>query len=267
MNGSDRPKPIWFAGDLGEPGSVAIASALPGRETRLIDASDGLPPRWPVVGSDSPRVVVVHRGVLGATDGERLARLRGRLGASRAIILCVGPHVRYAEIDRWMRWVDLVLAEALASETIARHVQTVAPTMIGPSILGRTVAVVSTNFEVRATLAAILRGGGYEVVERVELEDLGGLASVWDVPILEQDWRERLAARTSTNPVLALIGFLDRMTAKLARDSGASACLDLPCDLEDLVMAIDRMVGIRRDQGHQAPPAPMRGATRPVGKV
>ena len=285
MSGSERPRPIWFTGDLGDPGSRAIASALPHGRTRWIDAPGDFPRRWPGIAAESPRVVVLHRGVLQATDGERVARLRGRLGGSRPIILCVGPHVRYAEIDRWMRWVDVVLTESVAAETIVRHVQTAEGVS---SVLGgeagkrgqtpeswsvqahRTVSVVSTNPELRATLAAILRSGGYEVVELVQLEDSGGsagVATVWDVPVLEPTWRDRLATMSATVPVVTLVGFLDRSTANLARVSGASACLDLPCDLADLVGAVDRVAGIRRDPAHIGPPAPMRGSVKPVGKL
>ncbi len=269
MSGSDRP--IWFAGDLGDPEAWAIASALPSTSTRLIDCPGDLPLRWPAVGDASPRVVVVHRGVLGATDGERLARLRGRLGGSRRIILGVGPEARYADIDRWSRWVDVVLPEAVAAGTIVRHVQIAEPILIGPLPQGssqfrRAVAVASTNSELRATLAAILRASGYEVVERVRPEDSGGVATVWDVPVLEPGWRDRLATVAATHPVLALIGFLDRSTANLARAAGASACLDLPCDLADLVLAVDRIVGIRRDLGHPCPPSPNRGTIKAVGK-
>jgi len=279
MNGSERPRPIWFVGDLGDSGSRVIASALPRERTRWIDAPGDLPRRWPGITPESPRVVVLHRGILQATDGERVARLRERLGGSRPIILCVGPHVRYAEIDRWMRWVDVVLTETAAAETIVRHVQKAEG---GPSLLGgatgkggqtpesrsskahRTVSVVSTNPELRATLAALLRSGGYEVIELVQLEDSGGspgVATVWDVPVLEPTWTVRLATKSVTVPVVALLGFLDRTTANLARASRASACLDLPCDLADLMGAVDRIAGIRRDPAHISPPAPMKGAS------
>ena len=262
MNGSDRP--IWFVGDLDDPGAVAIASALPADSTGRIDAPGNLPTEWPVVEDDLPRVVVLHRAILGGTDGERVGRLRKQLGPARTIILCVGPHVRYFEVDRWLRWVDMVLTETVAAATIGRHVQRVNPPRPEPS---RTVAVVSGNFELRATTAAILRSTGYEVVEHPELEEaskLPQLATVWDVPILEPNWRSRLSVRAATSPVLALIGFLDRGTANAALGAGAAAVLDLPYDLADLTQSVDRIVGVRRDQAHRNPPSPMRGSGKPI---
>ncbi len=264
MSGPDRP--IWFAGDRDDPVAGAIAAALPAGQTRFLDCPDDLPGPWPGVSARGPRVVVLHRAHLGATDAARVARLRRRLDPTRPIILCVGPHVRYADTERWAGLVDLILPEALAAETIARHVGLVEPSR-GPST-GRTVAVVSTQPELRAAWAAILRGGGYEVTETVTPEATPpGLAAVWDVPVLEPTWPARLASRIGTGPVVASIGFLDRTTREIARRSGASACLDAPCDLADLVLAVDRMVGIRRDAAHPGPPAPLSGGkTAPAAR-
>ncbi len=255
MSGSDRP--IWFAGDLADPLAGAIAAAL-GPATRLIPCPGGLPEPWPPISPRSPRAVVVHRAILGATDAGRLAALRGRLDAGRALILCVGPHVRYADIERWARGVDLVLPEALAAETIGRHVGVVEPAAAPPD--GRGVAVVSTGPELRATWGAILRAGGYDVVaaDRPEAAP-AGLVAVWDVPVLEPTWPDRLRELAARGPVVAAIGFLDRTTRQVARAAGASACLDMPADLADLVLAVDRLAGRRRDPAHPAVPGPSGG--------
>jgi len=254
-------RPIWFAGDVDDPVAAAIARALPVFRSRLIACPGDLPSPWPKVAAESPRVVVVHRAILGSTDAGRLATLRRRLGPTRPVILCVGPHVRYADIERWAGLVDLVLPEAVAAETIGRHVEAAGPGL-APST-GRVVAVVSTQNELRTTWGAIFRAGGYEVVEAVQLEDPPGrMAAVWDVPVLEPTWAARLAARASSGPVVASVGFLDRTTRDIARKAGASACLDLPADLADLWHAVDRVAGIRRDMAHATPPAPLRGETR-----
>ena len=258
MSTIDRP--IWFAGDLGDPVVGAIAGALPGGRTRRLDCPVDLPRPWPTVGDPAPRVVVVHRAYLGETDAGRLARLKRRLGPERLVILCVGPHVRYAESERWLAWVDVVLPEAAAVETIARHVAGSAERGAGRITppTGRTVAVavVSTNGELRATWAAICRAGGYAVVEARDLESLpAGLPAVWDVPVLETGWAERIKARVVVGPLVAAIGFLDRTTRAVARQAGASACLDLPSDLADLVHAVDRVSRLRRDLAHPGVPA------------
>ena len=261
MSGSDRP--IWFAGDLGDPIAGEIAGALPRDRTRRIHCPGDLPRPWPSVGELSPRVVVVHRAHLGGVDAERLARLKRRLGPERRVILCVGPHVRYADIERWSQWVDLVVPEAVAVETIARQVGSDDFGQPSPASgdrptphHGRTIAVVTTNGELRATWAAICRAGGYTVVEGRDLESLtGGLAAVWDVPVLELGWDDRIKTRARAGPVVAAIGFLDRTTRAVAHEAGASACLDLPCDLADLIRAVDGVSRLRRDPARPGIPA------------
>ena len=259
MSGSDRP--IWFAGDLGDPAAEAIAAALPAAETRLLDCPASLPSLWPAIDAKSPRIMVLHRANLVMGDADRLAQLKRRLGPTRPVVLCVGPYARYADIERWSGVVDRVLPEAVAVETIGRHVGLPEPSHTAGR--GRAVAVVSSQTELRATWAAILIAGGYEVVEAVQPETApGGMVTLWDVPVLEPGWPGRLTARAATSPLVASIGFLDRATRDLARAAGASACLDMPADLADLMLAVDRVAGIRRDSPHPNPPAPMRPPTR-----
>ena len=84
----------------------------------------------------------------------------------------------------------------------------------------------------------------------------------WDVPVLDLDWPARLASLAKAGPVLALLGFADRSIVTLARGHGASACLDLPCDVGDLLASLDRLSTIRIDPPHELPPSPaaMRAA-------
>ena len=255
MSGPERP--IWFAGDLSDPMASAIVATLTAARPRVIPCPEDLPGRWPASSSRAPRVVIVHRAILGATDEGRLAQLRQRLGPERSIILCVGPHARYADIERWGRLVDVVLPEALAAETIARHVGIDESAGRAAVAAGRRVAVVSTSPELRATWGAILRASGYDALELVQAEAVPpGLAAVWDVPILEPTWATRLGARANAGPTIAAIGFLDRATRAQARQAGAVACLDLPAELADLVRAVDRATGSRRDPAHAAIPRP-----------
>ena len=184
------------------------------------------------------------------------------------MLLCVGPARPVCRHRAGgAPWVDLVLPEALAVETIARQVTSDDPGRASAGsgdrpILphGRTIAVVSTNGELRATWAAICRAGGYAVVEGRDLEPLPErLAAVWDVPVLEPGWAERIKARALVGPVIAAIGFLDRTTRAVAREAGASACLDLPCDLADLIRAVDGASRLRRDPAHPGLSAPNLG--------
>jgi DNA-binding NtrC family response regulator len=59
--------------------------------------------------------------------------------------------------------------------------------------------------------------------------------------------------------VIVLTGFATRETVATAKSSGAFACLDLPCDLEDLLDLVERVADsghshIRFDHSHELPP-------------
>jgi hypothetical protein len=69
-----------------------------------------------------------------------------------------------------------------------------------------------------------------------------------------------LAAR---GPVVALLGFADRALVELARRHGATACLDVPFDVADLIGLLDRLASgagdrpeVRGEPGHALPPSP-----------
>ncbi len=251
MDGTDRP--TWFAGDLGDPWVAAIAGALP-RDALRIDCPGHLPDPWPPDGP-TPGVLVLHRAGLDATDAQRLARLRARADATPRVVLCVGPHARHADLERWGRLIDAAIPEATARDVVARHAQGL--DRVPPDRLGRPgprVAVVSTNFEVRSALAEACRVGGYTPEPARGWDDAPpGLPAVWDVPVLEPGWAAALAARSPSAPVIALLGFADRATVSLARRAGASTCLDLPFELPDLLQALDRLIR----PPHRVPPAPL----------
>ena len=97
--------------------------------------------------------------------------------------------------------------------------------------------------------------------------------TIWDVPVLEPDWSQRLERRSRTNgPVIALFGFADRETVTLAKASGAIACLELPYNVDDLIDVIDRAarslsterwpIPVRVEQPHRLPPPPRRRKDR-----
>ncbi len=255
MEGAHRP--IWFAGDLGDPWVAGIAGALP-PGTRRLDCPADLPEAWPGDGP-APEVVVLHRATLHATDAQRVVRLRGRSEPPARVILCVGPHARAADIERWARLVDVILPEATARETVAHHASgpETPPRPPGPR---PRVAVVAAGFELRTTLAEACRAGGYPAEPAVDWPDAApGLVAIWDVPILEAGWPEKLARRARVAPVVALLGFADRATVDLARAHGASACLDLPCEVADLLNALDRVTSARIAEPARVVPPPHLG--------
>ena len=252
MQGPDRAP--WFAGDLDDPWVAAIAEALP-RAHRFHRPGD-LPESWAVDGR-MPSTVIVHRAILTATDAQRVARLRSSWERPPRIVLCVGPHARHADVERWSRLVDVVIPEATAPETVARHALEGGWMPRSPGPRAR-VAVVSTNHPLRTTLAEACRSAGYPAEAAADWSEIpGGVAVAWDVPVLEPDWPARLAARARTSAVVALLGFADRSTVASAREHGASACLDLPCDLEDLIGVLDRLNPARVHPAHEVPAMPM----------
>ncbi len=252
MEGPERA--VWFAGDLDDPWVAEIAEALP-RETFRLDCPADLPEAWPI-DRPTPAALVLHRSNLTATDAQRLMRLKARADRTPRLILCVGPHARYADVERWSRVVDVVLPEATARESVARHALGLERQ---PPRSRPRVAIVSTNFELRTTLAEAARLGGFAPEPFIEPADApAGIVTVWDVPVLEPDWPDRLAKLARSSPVVALIGFADRSTVALAREHGALACLDLPCEIADLLAALDRLETARpREPAHDLPPAPM----------
>jgi hypothetical protein len=265
MEGPDRTP--WFVGDLEDPWVVEIAEALPRSSARLPCLGE-LPEQWPA-GLMSARTVVLHRPFLGHADAERVRKLRIQEAGAPRIVLCVGPHARYADLVRWSPLVDAILPEATASETVGRYVA-------GAESLPRRqakrppVTVVSGHYELRQTLVDACESASYPVDAATDWSEVspGGLA-VWDVPALDEDWPDLLAQHARGRSLITLIGFADRISVSLARSHGAAACLDLPCDPTDLTFVLDRLaVALERavEPAHVVPPAPavLRKKKRPV---
>jgi hypothetical protein len=250
-------RPVWFVGELDDPWVIAIADALAGGTVRLDGDSD-----WPETilrQLSAPATLVLHRAVLTSHDAERLARLRRDRTAPLRVLLVIGPHARYADLQRWSNLVDLILPEATARETIGRHLrETKPPDQLVSEPSRPRVAVVSSNFELRATLADACLAAGYPAQALADWPggDAAGLV-VWDVPLLEPDWSRQLSRHARTNPLVALLGFADRAVVREAREQGASACLELPCEPADLVDVLDRLASSRPDRLHGVPPAPL----------
>lgn len=245
-------RPAWFVGDLGDPWVVGIADRLP-LYVRRRDSTEELPEPW-LSEDPPPGLVVLHRAILTASDAQWLSRLRAQGDSPVRVILCVGPHLRHDDLVRSARLFDAVLPEATAAETIRRHVQ---PERSRPSHRP-TVQVVSGLHDVRGVLVDVCRGVGYRAEAADDADHLAPRGVVvWDVPMLDPRWAERMSRRSRSSSVIALLGFADREAVAVAREAGASASLEWPCDLDDLAYVLDRVACTpRADPGHVLPPGP-----------
>jgi hypothetical protein len=264
---------IYFVGDLSDPWVVTIAEALPAPPLSIrVDCAGELPDR-PFGPSHRPRLVVLHRHRLTAADAGRLRGWResGFSGGAPAIILCVSPFVRYEELERWSGLANLVLSEASAPDVLCRHVARLLekPRNRPPrgEGAGFRVEIACASDDLGRALAEACTRAGYRV-EQVDDRTLGEawaprrppaspperVLTIWDVPVLEPSWPERLKRRArATGPVIALVGFADRTIVAQANASGAVACLELPFSLDDLLDVIDRQARCLAEQSWPLP--------------
>ncbi|APW59957.1 hypothetical protein [Paludisphaera borealis] len=237
---------IWFVGDLGDPWVADIAESLPDLVPFHCESQGEQLPDQLFDAAAPARVLVLHRSRLTPADVARLENLRRTLGPERwpRIVLCVSPYVRYAELECCANLVDLILPEATARETLPRELDRLLGRIAAPRPDVATnpigVEVVSTDYEVRSLLREACLRAGYQASDSPTFQTPADL-TVWDVPVLESRWTEQLERRSRGGPVVALLGFADRAAVTAARDAGASACLDLPCAIDDLIHVLDRL--------------------------
>ncbi len=261
---------IWFVGDLDDPWVADIAASLSDLDPIQYESRAEAIPEQPFDAAAPARVLILHRSRLTPADVVQLEDLRRKLGADLwpRIVLCVSPYVRYAELEACANLVDLILPEATARETLPRELDRLLgraaarPDAASDSI---AVEVVSTNYEIRNLLREACHRAGYQASDSPSFQAPADL-TVWDVPILEPRWTEQLERRSRSGPVVALLGFADRAAVSAARESGASACLDLPCAIDDLIHVLDRIVkesavAPRHVQPPHAMPAPHAART------
>ncbi len=261
----DSGRSVRFVGDLDDAWVASIANALPAATERVHCAGDL--PESVLNPVRSPDVLVTHRAILTRTDADGLARLRSE-GTRPWVVLCHGPHVRYADLDRWAGLFDAAVPEATAPETIRRRLGPLTDSIDRPSTIGPRprIAVVSANVAIRQMLAEVSEGAGYPISTARDLDEVAAsLPVVWDLPLLEPDWSLRLAHRNSTSPLIALLGFADRAIVTEAKSNGASACLELPVDLGDLIAVLDRLTSSRGEPPHDLPPSPVSRRRQGVG--
>jgi hypothetical protein len=295
MEGDARTRTICFVGDREDPWVSRLRASI--ADLALVEdvqAADFVPPS-PFDREHPPDVLVLHRSRLTQNDVARLEGWLPEAGTSPPprIILCYSPYVRYAELERAAATVDLAIPEATAIENLPRHVarflEPGVPAVADARGVRRRVNVVSSDHALREVLVEACLVAGFEPRTTAELEltnpsrdescsavqaGAGGELTLWDVPLLETDWPERLERRCRNGPVLTLLGFPDRATVIEARARGASACLELPFDLGDLIHVLDQVsrhaspvaVPPRFEPAHAVPPPPA-GAAIPRGRA
>ncbi len=283
---------IRFVGDLDDPWVMEILGSISDlSEVHAVMCVGDVPDRL-FEPDQPPRLLIVHRTRLSQADAARIEQWRPvpRVNALPRVILCFSPYVRYAELERCSRGVDLAISEATAVETLSRHVSRLLerrdePPRAAPAADCLPVQVISSNHELRAVLSEICLAEGFKVSSGREFtaqwqgraagadRAANQMLTLWDIPVLEPDWPRLLEERTKLGPVVALLGFADRATVGQARASGAAGCLDLPLDVNDLVHVIERVNRkLRSDSStkfegriepsHAVPPGPVSRAKR-----
>lgn len=271
MDGSRSPdvssEAVGFIGDLDDPWIATMADAIAaGRHVDRLNCGEALPERPFQEASPPPQTLVIHRHHLVEDDAARLVAWRARERDARLrLVLCVSPYVRYAELERWSTLVDMVVSEAIAAEVLpgrlARWLDgaTRVERPSRPPIPSVQIEIAGGDGELGRALVDACRAAGYSAQE-VDDAEIGGLPgpagrrgraaspgsrilTVWEVPVLEPGWPQRLEWRAArAGPVIALAGFADRDIVARARQAGATACLELPCDVDDLVDTVDRAI-------------------------
>jgi CheY-like chemotaxis protein len=283
---------ILFVGDLDDPWVMEVLGSISHMsDVHAVMCAGEVPDRF-FEPDQPPRLLILHRARLSQADAARIDRWRSvsRPGSMPPVILCFSPYVRFAELERCSRGVDLAIPEATAVETLARHVSRLLERRDEPPREDLAagclpVQVISSNHESRAVLSELCLAEGFDVMSSLEstaqwqtrpaAADRAGIQvlTLWDIPVLEPDWPGYLKERTRIGPVIALLGFADRATVGQARASGAAACLDLPVDVNDLVHVIKRVNrNLRSDSSsktepriepaHALPPPPVSRAKR-----
>jgi hypothetical protein len=267
MDGDSANRTIWFVGDVDDPWVDSIQGSISNLGVVQTVRVQGAIPARLFDPAQPPRIVVLHRSRLSHADVCRIEGWREQAPSNQLprIILCFSPYVRYAELERCSQLVELVIPEGTAVDTLPRHIlrllddrrEMAQGLRCGPI----HVDVVSSDHELRGVLREACSTAGLEPSVSPELDTgqdrRAGLAdsspepptvTLWDVPVLDPRWPELMERRSRVGPVIAVLGFADRVTVGLARASGAAACLGLPFDLDDLIYLLDRITRTLRSE-------------------
>lgn len=223
---------LVLIGDWGSPNFEVLARRLAGRVT-ILETLDQAP---------SGSIAIVARGTLGEEDVRELQRLRERPGSPRKVILCVGPETRSRLLERVGPWVDEILPNATASDTVA--VRRWAGRERGSFVARGEIQVWVENrqSDEYALLTEALNWLGFRAIgASVRADRPKEALTIWIVDPLKPDWQERMGRKCEDGFLIALLPFADRHSVQAAKDQGAAVCLDWPCDWEDLGWAVDRL--------------------------
>lgn len=223
-----------FVGDLDDPWIAEIAAALPAGAI-VWNGPEDLGDSLSRPGADA-RTLVLQRAVLGQRDREQVAAWKEAATGERRVLLIVGPHSRYHQVERWATLADVVLAEATAVETIGRHFLRPMPPIRRPPV-----TIIAAEFELRSALVDLVRAAGYPAAGSADWSGPANGPAIWEVPLLDREWPRELARHSRHRPVLALMGIADRQDVVLARAAGAAACLDSACEFDDLAFVLARL--------------------------
>ena len=252
----------YFVGDFTDPWVAALVENFP-REVGRFPVSESLPRTWPeeILKSEA---VILHRPWLTSSDAERLQSLRGRPGSPPRVLLCTGLLPRYQQTERWVPLVDRIVSETHPTQLLLRWLlkEKLPVNRNQPLKEPRpTLAVVSRVHEIRQLMAEICKEAGFPNQAGREWCDVGpGLPGLWDVPILEPDWQTELRIEARNRPIIAVAGFLDRSLTTQMLGCGARACVDLPCDPDEICWLMESLSSHNLDSrfhsGHVQLPKP-----------
>jgi hypothetical protein len=240
-------------------------------------------------------LIIIHRHHANAADVKRIKSWRDARTSrgSSALILCFSPYLRYAELERISGLFDQMVPEATAIDVLPGRVARLVAggNITAPHAGGSSfrIEIACGTREVGEVLVETCLDAGYRA-ETVDESHVGEemrpyvspvsaterVLTIWEVPVLEAGWPDRIDRHaTATGPMIALMGFAERSTVTFAKAKGASACLELPYDRDDLLDVIDRVVRSadpekwplppRAEPSHVLPPRPRQRSSALTG--
>lgn len=256
----DPDRPI-IVGDATDPLLSAIAATL-GRTAQQTDNLQACVDAFAAPDS-APQLIVVHRSNPTTSDARACEELRRRFGRRTRIVFVTSLMARYAQLEPWFVLSDAVLGEATAVDSLGRFLSHHRGESGSIGFVGhrRRVVVVSTNHEMRIMLADMCQRSGFQARPTPAWSSArGGSLAVWDVPVLDDRWKADMVRESRRRRIVALAGFVDRSLATALKLAGARACLELPCQFDDLSWALGIVADTHARSriahaSHTAPPA------------
>jgi hypothetical protein len=245
-------------GDPGDPWTARLIERTP-RPRLIVDPAPAAFEAWPEAACNAGRVVV-HAAALDVRLTLALRSLRRETPPDVPFLLVQHPLNRYAQVEPLVGLFTDVLTEATALEVLDGRLAP-GPVPSGPAA---EVAIVSNLSELGYWLHAACRAAGFEPRLARRWADVGSEPiAVWDLPVPDGGWEDRLRREARRRAVIVLGGFLDRPLVERLDALGAAACLDLPCSADDLAHVLNRLaIGLPRRRTHYldspapTPPAP-----------